>query len=76
MRTEQEVFVTDLVSKYRKHLIQRGSDLVSKDRQEQAIGTAVFSQVLDGCLLTLAYSEVAGHQLCILAWRFTNPLLN
>jgi hypothetical protein len=83
MRTEQEVLVTDLVDKYQKHLIQRGSALMRKRGQEQAssgqeqtIGTAIFNQLLDGCLLTLAYSDVGGHQLCVLAWRFTNPALN
>ena len=76
MRTEQEVVVTDLVHKNHKLLIERGQELLRTDEVQDSIGAAVFSQVLDGCLLTVAYSAVDGHQLCVLAWHFTDPLLN
>ena len=76
MRSEQEVFISDLVHKNRKLLVQRGAGLMRNDQRDEVIGTAVFSQLLDGCLLTLAYSDIAGHQLCVLSWRFTDPSLN
>ena len=76
MRTDQEVVVTDLVHKNHKLLIERGVELMQKDEGGDHIGAAVFSQLLDGCLLTLAYSAIDGHQLCILSWHFTDPALN
>lgn len=72
MRSEQEVFVSELLHKYHKHLVQRGVQLVRKHHREQA----VFYQLLEGCLLTLAYRYEAGDQLAIRAWQFTDPCLN
>ena len=76
MRSEQEVFISELVYKNRELLVQRGTDLMRNDPPDKPIGAAVFSQVLEGCLLTLAYSDIAGHQLCVQSWRFTDPSLN
>lgn len=81
MRTEQEVFITDLVTKHRHHLVEKGEDLI-RDRKhdpvedELSIGTVIFSKLLEGCLLTLAYSVNDAKQLYIVDWRFTDPACN
>ena len=73
----------DLVHKYRKHLVARALELVRGIRDVQgdvdpimARGATVFHQMLEGYLLTLAYSANEGHQVGILNWRNTNPVLN
>ncbi len=82
MRTEREVFIYRLVRKHRMHLLQRGEELVDQDRRAQAspydpaTGTAIFKQLLEGCLLTLAYSIEDDHRLFILDWLFTDPAWN
>lgn len=73
----------DVVHKYRKHLVARALELVRGIRDVQgdvdtvmARGATVFHQMLEGHFLTLAYSSNEGHQLSILNWRNTNPVLN
>ncbi len=82
-RNEEEGNVVDLVHKYRHQLVEKGAELVRQDRRNQDVlqldqssGMAVFEQLLEGCLLTLAFTEQNGAQLCILNWRFPNALLN
>jgi hypothetical protein len=81
MRTEQEVFITDLVTKHRRHLVEKGQDLLRERLQdpvgdEMSIGTVIFSKLLEGCLLTMAYSVKDTNQLYIVDWRFTDPACN
>jgi hypothetical protein len=83
MRTDQEVFITDLVHKHRHHLVKKGLDLLQKDQHEQhpvadelSIGTVIFSKLLEGCLLTLAYSVKDANELYVVDWRFTDPACN
>jgi hypothetical protein len=83
MRTTKEVALADLVAKYKKHLVRRGTKLIRQDRREQArrgleptAGVAVFKQLLEGCLLTLLYTRNEGHQLVILDWHDTEPAHN
>ena len=73
----------DLVHRYRRHLLQRALDLVRGRRAVKGSmapvatrSATVFYQVLEGYLLTLAYSANDGHQLGILNWRFTDPAMN
>lgn len=70
----------DVVHKDRKHLVARALELVRGIRDVQgdvdtvmARGATVFHQMLEGYLLTLAYSSDEGHQLGILNWRNTEP---
>jgi len=83
MPKNEEGVVVDLVHKYRKHLVARALELVRGIRDVQgdvdpimARGATVFHQMLEGYLLTLAYSANEGHQVGILNWRNTNPVLN
>lgn len=81
MRTEQEVFIADVVKRHRKHLVEMGRALIAEqrldpDRNEFGIGTVLFSKLLEGCLLTLAYSGQEARALCIVDWRFTDPACN
>lgn len=83
MPNNEERYIMDLVHKYRDHLVGRALELVRGTRVSQAgeervpiKGLTVFSQVLEGCLLTVAYASKDGHQLGVLNWKSTNPSLN
>lgn len=80
MRTEQEVFIADVVKRHRFHLVEMGRALIAEQQDPQGngfgIGTVIFGKLLEGCMLTLAYSAQAARSLCIVDWQFTDPACN
>lgn len=71
--------VTQLVQKYEDHLVARGKAILQLEEQKKAsmgmkdaVGIAVFRQVLEGFLLTIAYAFEGRHQIGILDWTYTD----
>jgi hypothetical protein len=85
MRTEEEGKVIGLVHTYRRHLVDKATAMLDKERRTDAAlrmsssngsGMVVFKQLMEGCFVTLAFHATSEKELVVMDWRFTDPDLN